>query len=88
MHAIRVHQVGGPEVLRYESAGTRITHRVRSGVADEEILREAMDVGADRIVVGTAGRTGLDRLLLGSVAECVVRGSRVPVLVARATHEA
>jgi nucleotide-binding universal stress UspA family protein len=75
------------EALRYEAAPVRITQRVRCGVADEEILKEAVDVQADRIVIGTAGKRGLDRLLLGSVAECVVRASRVPVLVARRFRE-
>lgn len=71
------------EAIRYARTGLRITHRVRRGVAHQEILREAHEIEADRIVVGTAGKTGVDRLLLGSVAEHVVRGSRVPVLVAR-----
>jgi nucleotide-binding universal stress UspA family protein len=37
----------------------------------------------DLIVMGTLGKTGLDRLLMGSVAEKVVRGSKVPVMVVR-----
>jgi len=39
--------------------------------------------GPDLLVVGTHGRSGLKRALLGSVAEAVVRGSSIPVLVAR-----
>ena len=43
----------------------------------------ARDEGYDLIVMGTHGRTGLDRLLVGSVAERVVRTASVPVLTIR-----
>ena len=42
---------------------------------------------ADLIVMGTLGKTGLDRFLMGSVAEKVVRGSKVPVLVVRSEEQ-
>ena len=58
-------------------------HRLREGDAAEEVLRVADDVGADLIVMGTHGRTGLGRVLMGSVAEAVLRGSRCPVLVVK-----
>ncbi|ERH07715.1 MAG: universal stress protein UspA related nucleotide-binding protein, partial [Halonotius sp. J07HN4] len=41
----------------------------------------ATEVDADCIVVGTHGRTGLDRYLLGSVAETLIRTSPIPVMV-------
>jgi nucleotide-binding universal stress UspA family protein len=47
----------------------------------EEILRYATRHPIDLIVVGTHGRTGVSRALLGSVAERVMRGARCPVLV-------
>lgn len=47
----------------------------------EEILRYATRHPIDLIVVGTHGRTGMSRVLLGSVAERVMRGARCPVLV-------
>lgn len=47
----------------------------------EEILRYADEAEMDVIVMGTLGKTGLDRLLLGSVAENVIRHSKIPVLV-------
>lgn len=48
------------------------------------ILREAQKLKADVIVLGTHGRRGLRRVLLGSDAEAVVREARVPVLLVRA----
>ena len=44
---------------------------------------EALSWSADLIVIGTHGRTGFNHLLFGSVAEGVVRGSKVPVLLVR-----
>ncbi|HEY8947041.1 MAG TPA: universal stress protein, partial [Polyangiaceae bacterium] len=52
----------------------------RDGDAGKEILAAASEGEADLIVVGTHGETGVWRLLLGSVAEYVVRHSAVPVL--------
>jgi len=57
-----------------------ISGSLREGVPHVEILRCASDIGADMIVMGTHGHTGLEHLLLGSVAERVVRGAQVPVL--------
>jgi nucleotide-binding universal stress UspA family protein len=48
-----------------------------------EIIRYAEEEKMDLIVMGTLGRTGIERLLLGSVAENVVRHSKVPVMVIR-----
>ncbi|WP_099256263.1 universal stress protein, partial [Halorubrum persicum] len=56
---------------------------VAEGTPSKEIIRCAEDNGCDLIVMGTHGRGGIDRLLLGSVAEKVVRGSSVPVLTVR-----
>jgi nucleotide-binding universal stress UspA family protein len=49
----------------------------------ESVADEAADWGADLVVIGTHGRRGLGRLLLGSGAEQVLRLSGVPVLVVR-----
>jgi nucleotide-binding universal stress UspA family protein len=48
-----------------------------------EILRVAKRIGADLIVLGTHGRTGLSRLLMGSVAEQVVRRAGCPVVTVK-----
>ena len=61
----------------------RIAGHLRAGAPDVEIAQLASDIGADLIVVGTHGRSGLDRLLLGSVAESLVRNAPCPVLTWR-----
>jgi quercetin dioxygenase-like cupin family protein len=60
-----------------------VEHRVAEGNAPCEILRLAQALNCDLIVMGTHGRTGLDRLLTGSVAEEVLRKAICPVLVVR-----
>jgi nucleotide-binding universal stress UspA family protein len=60
-----------------------VDYLVRHGTAAGEILREAADRGVELIALGTHGRTGLGRLLTGSVAEAVLRGARCPVLALR-----
>lgn len=62
---------------------TRVKAHVRLGAAATEIVRLAAEVDADLIVVGTHGRTGIRRVLIGSVAEAVVRTAGCPVLVVR-----
>lgn len=66
-------------------AGQGVSARavVTVGVPWEEIIRVAAQEGAEMIVMGTQGRTGLDRLLLGSVAERVIRRAPCPVLTVR-----
>ncbi len=59
---------------------------VRVGRPWDEIVRLAAEEHADMIVMGTQGRTGLDRLLLGSVAERVIRRAPCPVLTVRNTE--
>jgi nucleotide-binding universal stress UspA family protein len=54
-----------------------------SGPAAYPIVREAKKLGADLIVLGTHGRRGVRRLVLGSDAEQVVRTASVPVLLVR-----
>ncbi len=63
-----------------EPTGQRPTPIFRRGTAYEAILAVAKDQGCDLIVLGTHGRRGVARLLLGSVAERIVRLSPIPVL--------
>jgi nucleotide-binding universal stress UspA family protein len=60
-----------------------IEHVVLRGVPYEEIAKFAEENKIDIIVVGTYGRTGMDRLLFGSTAEQVVRSAPCPVLTVR-----
>ena len=64
-------------------AGVSARWRVAVGVPFEEIVRAAREEQADMIVIGTHGRGGLNRLLLGSVAERVIRTAPCPVLTVR-----
>lgn len=57
--------------------------RATVGHAFVEIVRHARDVGADLIVLGTHGRGAVKHMLLGSVAEKVIRKAPCPVLVVR-----
>lgn len=65
----------------------RVYGHVRTGKASREITEVGKQIAADLIVVGTHGRTGLARALLGSVAEEVVRHSPCNVLTVRLTPE-
>ncbi len=60
--------------------GVELTQVVRQGIAWEEVHRVADEVGADLIVIGTHGRKGISRALLGSVAEKIIRTATRPVL--------
>lgn len=50
------------------------------GVSHEEIIKQAVNLNADVIVMGTHGRSGLDHVLFGSTTEKVLRKSKIPVL--------
>jgi len=65
---------------RAEEAGVEVETDLRRGDPHREIIDYAGEVDADLIVMGTHGRTGLDRYLIGSVAERVVRTADAPVL--------
>ena len=59
----------------------KVTTFIEEGTPYEAILKVAKEWKADLIVIGTNGRTGLDHLLIGSVAEKVMRHSEIPVFV-------
>ena len=60
-----------------------LDHMLVEGAAVHEILRVAEETKCDMIVIGTHGRTGLGRLLMGSVAEQVVRRAPCPVITVK-----
>lgn len=73
-------EMAQPVVRMFEDHGLRAEVEITDGEAEEQItgLIETRDI--DLVVMGTHGRSGVDRMLLGSVAESVIRNSPVPVL--------
>lgn len=63
--------------------GVDVTTDIRHGVPQEQIVDYAETNPIDMVIVGTAGRSGLDHLISGSVAEEIVRNAPVPVLTVR-----
>lgn len=66
-----------------EEAGVSFEGKVIEGHPADDILKFAKKAKIDLIVMGSIGKTGLEMFLLGSVAEKVVRNSKVPVMVVR-----
>jgi universal stress protein A len=64
-------------------AQVQVEHIVAEGSPPTDIVRLAQDYNADIIVMGTHGRTGLSRLVMGSVAEQVVRRAPCPVVTVK-----
>lgn len=73
------------EAASREGSGVTIRTVVKQGDPATMINETAAEVGAGLICIGTHGRTGLSRMLLGSVAEKVVRTAAVPVLTVHPT---
>ncbi len=90
---VYVHTPGSPgekshwqsqlEQVRPANPKIPVSHVLLEGDPATEIARYAADAGIDVIVIGTRGRTGVDRLVLGSVAERVMRESPCSVLVVK-----
>jgi nucleotide-binding universal stress UspA family protein len=68
-------------VERVTDAGVECRTTIVEGDPAKMIIAQTASVGGDLIVMGTQGRTGLRRLLIGSVAEATLRGAAAPVLV-------
>jgi nucleotide-binding universal stress UspA family protein len=98
---LAVHEYDENTMNDLEQAGTEITGELTARAVEREVdavddtlhgipHREILDYAAmhdiDLIVLGTHGRTGVKRLLLGSVAEKIVRLAEVPVLTVRMTE--
>jgi nucleotide-binding universal stress UspA family protein len=73
--------------LKPEDLEGRVDHYVREGDPAAEIVRLAREAHCDLIVMGTHGRRGLSRLLMGSVAEAVLRKAPCPVLTVKTPLE-
>ena len=76
----------GEEAVAYiedksKDEGVSSEKLILKGDPSDELLRYSKEIGADILVIGSIGRTGISKFLLGSVAEKVVRHSEVPVMV-------
>jgi nucleotide-binding universal stress UspA family protein len=90
---VYVHTPGGPgdreywrgqlEQVRPANPKIPVSHVLLEGDPAAEIVRYAADAGIDVVVIGTHGRTGVDRLVMGSVAERVMREAPCSVLVVK-----
>jgi nucleotide-binding universal stress UspA family protein len=69
--------------LQPHDPAVKVERVLKEGDAAEEILRLAKEIASDVIVVGTHGRTGLSRVVMGSVAEAVSREAPCPVLTVK-----
>jgi nucleotide-binding universal stress UspA family protein len=76
---------GEHAVKKIKEMGERVRVNVETilleGHPVDKLIQYAEEEGMDIVVIGTLGRTGLDRLILGSVSENLIRHSKVPVLV-------
>ncbi|MCC4766912.1 universal stress protein [Methanosarcina sp. DH1] len=70
-----------------EASGVEVREVLLEGYPSNEIIDFVENNNIDLIVMGSLGATGLERFLIGSVAETVVRGSKVPVLVVRSEKQ-
>ena len=77
-----------PLVASLKAKAVRAGARVRIGDPATEIVAAAKEINADLIAMTTHGRSGLGRLLFGSVAEAILRGSPIPVFLMRMTEAA
>lgn len=66
-----------------KNSGIEVESVILDGHPADRVMEFAEQEGIDLIVMGTLGRTGLDRFLLGSIAEKVVRHSKTPVMVVK-----
>ncbi|MDP6444399.1 MAG: universal stress protein [Pirellulaceae bacterium] len=73
--------------VRPTDPSVEYSHQMLRGSPADEIVSFAAEEGVDMIVIGSHGRTGIMRALLGSVAEAVVRRAPCPVLTAKPSRE-
>lgn len=70
-----------------KAAGVEVESRVLKGHPAEKIVTFAEDNNIDMIIMGSLGKSGYERVLLGSVSEKVIRHAKIPVLVVRERHK-
>jgi len=75
-----------PLAVDLRNKGVRVETMVRPGVPAGQIVEAARSAKADLIAMTTHGRSGIRRLMFGSVAEAVLRQSDIPVFLLRATE--
>jgi nucleotide-binding universal stress UspA family protein len=73
--------------LRAQAPDLQVNAHLLQGMPADSIVNFAQETGASMIVIGTHGRRGFQRFLLGSVAERVVRISHIPVLTVQASSK-
>ena len=66
-----------------KKAKIKLSTSISKGLPHEELMKAAKKSKADAIVVGTSGRSGLSKLLMGSTAQRVVQMAKIPVIVVR-----
>jgi len=76
------------EEVAQKLPGIQVKRAIRTGVAFVEILDYVKSEGIDLIIMGTRGRGGLENIIIGSVAEKVLRKSPCPVLTIRPQKKA
>lgn len=77
------HQIVAEALQLYANSGVELDSVVIEGYPADAIIDVAKEHSADLIVTGSHGRSGVRRLLLGSVADLVVRSAHIPVLIVR-----
>ena len=76
------------EIIRSErEKGVEVQAEVQIGTPSEIILDRAEELDVNLVILGSHGKTGLSRLLMGSVAESVVRKAKCPVLIVKAEEK-
>jgi nucleotide-binding universal stress UspA family protein len=76
-----------PLISEAQAKGIDVSADVMIGMPAEVILQQAVDLDVSLLIMGSHGKTGLSRLLMGSVAEAVVRKAQVPVLIVKAVEK-
>lgn len=76
-----------PLVSDAQAKGIDVSADVMIGMPAETILQQIADLDVSLLIMGSHGKTGLSRLLMGSVAEAVVRKAQIPVLIVKANEK-